>query len=76
MMKTLWNVIRREILIIRKRPVYLLASVGALVVNAIFYLSFFQDGLPHDLPIGIVDEDHSSTSRTLPTSWTRRNWVR
>ena len=65
MMKTLWNVIRREILIIRKRPVYLLASVGVLFVNMVFYLSFFRDGLPHDLPIGVVDEDHSSTSRNF-----------
>ncbi|MBR1510565.1 MAG: ABC transporter permease [Bacteroidales bacterium] len=65
MMKTLWNVIRREILIIRKRPVYLLASVGVLFVNTVFYLSFFKDGLPHDLPIGVVDEDCSSTSRTF-----------
>ena len=64
-MKDIFAVIRRELGIIRKRPVYILASVGVLVVNAIFYLTLMQDGLPHDLPIGVVDLDQSSTSRAF-----------
>ncbi|MBQ1649293.1 MAG: ABC transporter permease, partial [Bacteroidales bacterium] len=62
-MKQLVKIVRRELLIILKRPVYILASVGVLIVNAVFYITFMKDGLPHDLPIGLVDEDHSSTSR-------------
>ena len=64
-MKDILKVIRRELGIIRKRPVYILASVGVLLVNAIFYISLMRDGLPHDLPIGLVDLDQSSTSRAL-----------
>lgn len=64
-MKDILKVIRRELGIIRKRPVYILASVGVLLVNAVFYISLMQDGLPHDLPIGLVDLDQSSTSRAL-----------
>lgn len=64
-MKQLVKIVRRELLIILKRPVYILASVGVLIVNAVFYITFMKDGLPHDLPIGLVDEDHSSTSRTF-----------
>ena len=64
-MKQIWRVIWRELGIIRKRPVYILASVGVLVVNAIFYTTLMQDGLPHDLPIGVVDLDQSSTSRAF-----------
>ena len=64
-MKQIWRVIWRELGIIRKRPVYILASVGVLVVNAIFYTTLMKDGLPHDLPIGVVDLDQSSTSRAF-----------
>ncbi len=66
-MRNILDVVRRELLIIRKRPLYVLASVGVLTVNCIFYLTFFQDGLPHDLPIGVVDQDRSSTSRSFAT---------
>ena len=64
-MKQIWRVIWRELGIIRKRPVYILASVGVLVVNAVFYTTLMKDGLPHDLPIGVVDLDQSSTSRAF-----------
>ena len=64
-MKDIVKVIRRELDIIRRRPVYLLASVGVLLVNIVFYVTLFGDGLPHDLPIGLVDEDRSSTSRAF-----------
>ena len=56
-MKQLIKIVRRELLIILKRPVYILASAGVLIVNAVFYITFMKDGLPHDLPIGLVDED-------------------
>jgi len=32
---------------------------------AIFCYTFFKDGLPHDLPIAVVDEDNSSMSRNF-----------
>jgi len=64
-MRNLLRVIKRELDIIRRRPVYILASVGVLLVNVVFYVSLFRDGLPHDLPIGLVDEDQSSTSRSF-----------
>lgn len=56
-------VARRELRIIRKRPLYLVGSVGVIAFCAIFYLTFLGGGLPHDIPIGLVDEDNSSTSR-------------
>jgi len=64
-MNSLIKVIRRELDIIRRRPVYILASVGVLLVNTVFYVSLFGDGLPHDLPIGLIDQDQSSTSRAF-----------
>ena len=64
-MNRFYQVLQREIRIIRSRPIYTVASVGVLLVNVLFYVSLMQDGLPHDLPIGIVDEDGSSTSRSF-----------
>ena len=64
-MRSVYRVIWRELGIIRKRPVYILASVGVLAVNVVFYTTFFHDGLPHSLPIGVVDLDRSSTSRAF-----------
>ncbi|MDO4999113.1 MAG: ABC transporter permease [Bacteroidales bacterium] len=64
-MKEIWKVIRREVRIFRQRPVYILASVGVMIFNTVFYVTFMQDGLPHDLPVGIVDCDRSSTSRSF-----------
>ena len=58
-------VIRREVRLIRQRPVYLTASVGTFTFCIIFFLTFFREGIPHDLPIGIVDNDCSSLSREI-----------
>lgn len=59
------DVITRELRIIRQRPIYFLATVVVVAFNAVFFLTFLKDGLPHDLPVGIVDMDHSSTSRSF-----------
>lgn len=58
-------VARRELRIIRQRPIYLLGSVGVIAFCAIFFLTFLKDGLPRDVPIGLVDYDYSSTSRNF-----------
>lgn len=58
-------VARRELRIIRQRPFYLLGSVGVIAFCAIFFLTFLKDGLPSDVPIGLVDYDYSSTSRNF-----------
>lgn len=58
-------VARRELRIIRQRPIYLLGSVGVIAFCSIFFLTFLKDGLPSDVPIGLVDYDYSSTSRNF-----------
>ena len=58
-------VARRELRIIRQRPISLLGSVGVIAFCAIFFLTFLKDGLPSDVPIGLVDYDYSSTSRNF-----------
>lgn len=58
-------VMRRELRIWLRRPVYMIGSVFTVAFCAIFYLSFLKDGVPHDVPIGVVDNDHSSMSRNF-----------
>ena len=58
-------VARRELRIIRNRPLYLVGTVGVIAFCAIFFLTFLKDGLPSNIPIGLVDEDYSTTSRNF-----------
>lgn len=47
------------------RPVYFLSSIFAMLFCYLFFLTLMSEGLPRQLPIGIVDGDNSSMSRTL-----------
>ena len=42
-----------------------MGSVGVIVFCAVFYLTFLGQGLPDNIPIGLVDEDYSTTSRNF-----------
>ena len=44
-MKRISNIIRRELYLWSKRPIYLLGSVGVMLASAIFFLSFFYVAL-------------------------------
>ena len=57
------TVVRREIRIWVRRPVYLFGSVFVMACCTIFYLSFLKEGVPSDVPIAVVDLDRTSTSR-------------
>lgn len=61
----IFAVIRRELRIIRQRPLYIVGSVGVITFCTVFFLTFLKDGLPDDIPIGVVDMDNSSTSRNF-----------
>ena len=59
------DVARRELRIWVRRPIYFIGSVVVMAACTVFYITFLRDGVPHDLPIGIVDLDRSSTSRNF-----------
>ncbi len=59
------TVIRREIGIWIKRPIYVVGSLLTIIFCTVFFLTFLRDGLPSDLPIGVVDMDHSTFSRNF-----------
>lgn len=58
-------VVRREWKRILGRPIYLFSSVFVMIFCYIFFLTFFSEGLPRSMPIGVVDMDHSYVSRTF-----------
>lgn len=64
-MNSILKVMRREFGIIRRKPVFLLGSVGVMAVCCLFYLTFFKAGLPENLPVGVLDLDNSSLSRNF-----------
>ena len=62
------KVIRREIRIWARRPIYFLGSVAVMAFCTVFYLTFLGQGVPSDLPIAVVDLDGSSTSSSRKDS--------
>lgn len=58
-------VVKREWRRMLGRPIYLFSSVFVMFFCYIFFLTFFQEGLPRSMPIGVVDMDESYVSRTF-----------
>ncbi len=60
-----WAVMKREWRILTLRPLYVFCMIIAPLFCNLFFTSMMRDGLPHDLPAGVVDMDRSLLSRTL-----------
>ena len=52
-------------IILRKNPIYGFCMVVFPLMTMFFFTTMLNEGLPQDLPIGVVDMDDSSTSRGL-----------
>ena len=48
-----------------EKPIYLFAIIGAPLICLLFFLTLMHEGLPTDLPIAVVDQDNTPTSRQL-----------
>lgn len=64
-MKSLLQIMRREARILATRPVYWFCMVLAPLFCYTFFTSLMAEGLPEDLPLGLVDNDRTATTRTL-----------
>ena len=56
---------KREMRRMMMRPLYLFASVGVMVLCTVFFLSIMKHGAPEQMPVAVVDHDHTSISRRL-----------
>lgn len=61
----LWNVVKRECRRLVSRPLYLFCMVIAPLFCYIFFTTLMSSGLPTNMPVGVVDQDLSATSRQL-----------
>ena len=61
----LWNVMKRECQRLVSRPLYLFSMVVASLFCYVFFTTLMGSGLPTDMPVGIVDQDQTSTTRQL-----------
>ena len=55
----------RELLILRQNHIYSFCMVLFPVLVIFFFTSIMDEGLPTDMPIGVVDLDTTTTSRSL-----------
>ena len=55
----------RELGIIYRNRIYGFCMVVFPLLTAFFFTSLLDEGLPQNLPIGVVDQDNSATSRGL-----------
>ena len=61
-----FDIALRELnIIVRKNRIYGFCMVVFPVLLVVFFTTMLDDGLPQDLPIGVVDHDNSATSRSL-----------
>ena len=65
MICNLYNVISREIRIILKYPIYLICMVIMPCLCAAFFTTLMESGQPMDMPVGVVDNDNTTTTRKL-----------
>lgn len=67
-MKTLsliWHVALREYKILYVNRIYFFSMVVFPLLALVFFTSLMDEGLPEDMPVGVVDLDNTTTSRSL-----------
>lgn len=60
-----WSIVRREVIRMHSRPLYGLSMVCAPLFCFIFFTTLMKEGLPQNIPAGVVDEDNTAVSRSI-----------
>ena len=55
--------LKRELKRMVGRPIYFISTFVIMTFCYVFFLTFFNEGQPNKMPIGVVDLDNSSLSR-------------
>ena len=61
----IYNIALRELDILRKNRIYGFCMLVFPVLLVFFFTTMLDDGVALDLPVGVVDQDNSATSRGL-----------
>src|SRR5574344_349435 len=65
MLNKIWSLMCREARTLWKNPIYGFCMVVFPLLVMVFFTSLMEEGLPEDMPIGGVDTDNTSTTRSL-----------
>ena len=65
-LRQIGNIALRELdIVVRKNRIYGFCTIVFPLLLVLFFTTMLDQGLPQDLPIGVVDQDNSATSRGL-----------
>lgn len=64
-MHSLLKIMKREARLLAGKPIYWFCMVLAPLFCYLFFTTLMSSGLPTDMPLGLVDNDRTSTSRSL-----------
>ncbi len=65
MVKKIWQIALRECGILRGNPIYAFCMVVFPVLIVVFFTSLMTEGQPVDMPVGVVDQDNTATTRAM-----------
>ncbi len=65
MWKRFFDIVMRELQIIRRNHIYWFCMVLFPLATVIFFTSILDEGVPEELPVAVVDLDNTSTTRSL-----------
>lgn len=60
-----FSIVLRELERMTSKPIYVFMVFLAPLIVIVFFSTLLQDGLPTELPVGIVDLDNTSVSRNI-----------
>ena len=61
----IWTIAKRECKILMKNRIYGFCMLIFPLLSLLFFTSLMEEGLPEDMPVGVVDLDNTSTSRSI-----------
>ena len=61
----IWQISKRECKILFVNRIYFFSMVVFPILAMVFFTSLMDEGLPEDMPVGVVDLDNTTTSRSL-----------
>ena len=61
----IWLIAQRECKILLKNRIYGFCMLVFPLLSLLFFTSLMDEGLPEDMPVGVVDLDNTSTSRSI-----------
>ena len=64
-LRNIWLVAKREMVILWKNPIYKWCMLVFPLLTLLFFTTMLDEGVPQELPVGVVDLDNTTTSRAL-----------